>query len=75
MNADDNVDNKEDYGSIGSYFKISPTVIDDYTKKKYLNMQLENLRPKRILKIMTNKPMKYIRNILFITKNLVKEVR
>ena len=41
----DNVDDKEYYGFIGSFFKISPTVIDDYTKKKYLNMQLENLRP------------------------------
>ena len=43
----DNVYDKEYYGFIGSFFKISPTVIDDYTKKKYLNMQLENLRLQR----------------------------
>ena len=44
LNAVDNVDDQEDFGFTGSYFKISPTVIDDYTKKKFLNMQLENLR-------------------------------
>ena len=26
-------------------FKIAPTVIYDYTKNKFMNMQLENLRP------------------------------
>ena len=26
---------------------MAPTIIDDYTKKKFLNMQLENLRPQR----------------------------
>ena len=45
LNAGDNVDYQEDFGFIGSYFKILPTVIDDYTKNKFLNMQLENLRP------------------------------
>ena len=45
MNAGDNVDIKEDYGSRGSYFNISPTVIDEYTKKNVFNMKLENLRP------------------------------
>ena len=33
MNAGDNVDDQEDYGFRGSFFKIAPTVIDDYTKK------------------------------------------
>ena len=47
MNSGDNVDDQEDYGFIGSYFNISLTVIDDYTKKKFLNMQLQNLRPMR----------------------------
>ena len=45
LNAGDNFDDQEDYGFRGSLFKIDPTVIDDYTKNKYLNMQLENLRP------------------------------
>ena len=45
LNADDNVDYKEDYGFRGSFFKISPTFIDEYTKKKFPNMQLENLIP------------------------------
>ena len=26
---------------------MAPTVIDDYTKRNFLNMQLENLRPER----------------------------
>ena len=45
LNAGDNVDDQGDFGFTGSYFKIPPTVIDDYTKNKCLNMQLENLRP------------------------------
>ena len=32
LNAVDNVDDQEDYGFTGSFFKISPTVIDDYIK-------------------------------------------
>ena len=43
MNSFDNVDDQEDYGFRGSYFKILPKFIDDYTRKKCLNMQLENL--------------------------------
>ena len=34
LNAGDNVDGQEDYGFTGSFFKITPTVIDKYTKKK-----------------------------------------
>ena len=45
LNDGDNVDDKEDFGFTGSYFKIAPAVIDDYTKKKILNMQLERFRP------------------------------
>ena len=45
LNASDNVDDQEDFGFTGSYLKIAPTFIDDYTKKKFLNLQLENLRP------------------------------
>ena len=47
LNAGDNVDDQEDYGFRGSFFKISPTVIDDYTKKIFLDMQLEKLRPQK----------------------------
>ena len=46
LNAVDNVDDQEDYGFRGSYVKTDPTVIDDYTKKKFLNMEVEILRPK-----------------------------
>ena len=45
LNAGDNFDDKKDYGFRGSFIKIAPTVIDDYTKKKILNMQLENPVP------------------------------
>ena len=45
MNTVDNVYDQEDYGFRGSFLKIIPTVIDDYTENKILNMQLENLRP------------------------------
>ena len=38
LNTGDNVDDQEDFGFSGSYFKFAPTVIDDYTKKKDLNM-------------------------------------
>ena len=47
FDAVDNVDDQEDYGFRGSFFNIAPTVIDDYTKNQFLNIQLENLRPKR----------------------------
>ena len=33
FNDSENVDDQEDYGFIGSYFKIPPTVIDDYKIK------------------------------------------
>ena len=45
LNASDNVDDKDDYGFTGSFFKFAPTVIYDYTKSKQMNMQLQNLRP------------------------------
>ena len=47
MNAGDNINDQQDFGFTGSFFKIAPTAIDNYTKKKFLNVQLENLRPKR----------------------------
>ena len=47
LNAGDNVDDKENFGFTESYFRISPTNMDDYTKNKLLNMQQENLRPQR----------------------------
>ena len=34
LNASDNVEYQEYYGSTGLFFKICPTVIDDYTKNK-----------------------------------------
>ena len=47
MNAGENIDDQEDFGFTGSYFKIPPTVIYYYTKNKFMNMQIENLRPMR----------------------------
>ena len=61
LNAGDNVDDPEDYEFTGSFFKITPTVIDDYNKKKLMNMQLENLRPQR--------------NIDNNDKNMMKDIR
>ena len=40
LNAGDNVDDQEDYVFTGSFYKLAPTVIDDYTKKKLMNIQL-----------------------------------
>ena len=34
FNAGENVEDQDDYGFIASFFKISPTIIDDYTIKK-----------------------------------------
>ena len=45
LNAGDTVDDQENFGFTESYFKISPTNINGYTKNKLLNMQQENLRP------------------------------
>ena len=47
LNSGDNINDQEDYGFTGSFFKILPTIIYDYTKKNFLNMQLENLIPQR----------------------------
>ena len=41
LNAVDNVYDKEDYGFRGTFFQIAPTLVDDYTKKNILNMQLD----------------------------------
>ena len=47
LNAGEIVEYQEYYGFTGSFFKIAPTVIDEYTKKKLMNMQLVNLRFQR----------------------------
>ena len=60
LNAVDNFEYQEDYGFIGSIFKIAPTVIDDYIKKNLVNIQLEYLRSQR--------------NIENIDKNMMKEI-
>ena len=38
LNAGDNVNDQEKFGFIESYFKIAPTNIDDYTKKRLLSI-------------------------------------
>ena len=47
LNAGENVHDQEYFGFTGSSLKISPTVIDDCTKNKFLNMQLEISIPMR----------------------------
>ena len=47
LNAGDNADDEEKFGFSGSFFKIAPTNINEYTKNKLLNMQQENMRPQR----------------------------
>ena len=47
---------KKDFGFTVSYFYFSLTVIDDYTKNKFLNMKLEHLR------LMRNIGNNYIQN-------------
>ena len=61
LNAGDNVDDQEDYGFTGSFYKLAPTVIDDYTKKKLLNFQLEIRDPREIQRIIKNNMMNDIR--------------
>ena len=56
LNAGDNVEDQEGYWFTGSFFKISPTIIYDYTKKKGVNMQIENLRPQMNVQNIDEKP-------------------
>ena len=44
LNADDNVEDQEDYGFTESYFKIKPTVIYEITRNKLMNIQLGTVR-------------------------------
>ena len=62
LNAVDNVNDQEDFGSTGSYFNIFSTVIDGYTENKFLNMQREILRPMINVEKNDKKLMKYIRH-------------
>ena len=39
LNAGGNVEYHEDYGFTGSFFKVSPIVINDSTKKKLMKMK------------------------------------
>ena len=45
LNAGDNVKYQEDYGFTGSFFKITPTAIDDYKLKndEYATRKFEML--------------------------------
>ena len=56
LNAGDNVEDQEGYWFTGSFFKIPPTIIYDYTKKKWMNMQIENLRPQMNVQNIDEKP-------------------
>ena len=47
LNDGDNVDDQGDYGFTGSSFKNFLAIIYEYSKNKFLNMQLETLRPQR----------------------------
>ena len=47
FNAGGNVGDEEGYGFTDSFFKIPPTVIDDITKNKFMEVQLGNLRSQR----------------------------
>ena len=56
LNAGDNVDDEEIFGFSESFFKISPTNIDEYTKSKLLNMRQENIRPQTNIEINDKPP-------------------
>ena len=75
LNTGDNVDDQEDYGFTGSYFNISPTVIDDYTKNKFLNMQLKHLRRMRNLDNNDKQTDERYQKFLLMTKNVMKDIR
>ena len=47
LNDGDNIDDQEYFGFTGSCFNIVPTVIDDYTKNKFIYIELKQLRPMR----------------------------
>ena len=46
-NAGENVEGQEYYRFTESFFKISPTIIDDIIKNKLMKIQLWNLRTQR----------------------------
>ena len=75
MNAGDNIDDRENFGFTGSYFKIVPTNIYDYIKNKFLNIQQENLRPQRNIEKNDKQTDERYQNYLLMTKNLMKEIR
>ena len=60
LSASYNDEDQEYYGVTGSFYKIAPTVIDESTKMKLMNMQLWNMRSQR--------------NIENIDKNMMKEI-
>ena len=47
FNDGGNDEDQKDYGFTSSFFKISPTIIDDITKKKLMNIKLVNLISQR----------------------------
>ena len=49
FNDSGNVEDQEDYGFTESFFKIAPTVIDNITKNKLINMHLEKSRYQRYI--------------------------
>ena len=44
LNSGGDVEDQEDYGFTSLLFKIYPTITDDITKKKLMNIKLGNLR-------------------------------
>ena len=53
LNAVGNVDDQEDHGFIGSFFSIYHIIIDDKTKNKLINIQLETWDHREIYRILT----------------------
>ena len=75
LNNKDTVDDKEMFGFSESYFKIAPTNIDEFTKRKVLNLQQDNMIPQRNIEINEKIPNERYQNNKTDHKNLMKKIR
>ena len=75
MNVGDNFDDEEIFGFSELFFNRAPTNIDEYTKKKILNLQQENMRPQRNIEFNDKIPDERYQNNKIDDKYLMKEIR
>ena len=71
LNTGDNADDKENFGLSESYFKNAPIHLDT-CKNNFLNLQLENMRPKKKYKTLTTFLMKHTKGMNQTTTIMMK---